>query len=156
MRTALTWRERFLRERQVLASLNHPAIARLMDAGHTTDGQPYFVMEFVEGVPVDEYASTLDLRGQLELFLLICAAISHAHSHSIIHRDLKPSNILVDSGGAPKFWISASRRYSPSLATRLELSIGCLRRPTQVRNKFAEISKPSPRMSSPWVPFSTN
>jgi serine/threonine protein kinase len=97
-----TWRERFLRERQVLASLSHPAIARLMDAGHTTDGQPYFVMEFVEGVPVDEYASTLDLRGQLELFLLICAAISHAHSHSIIHRDLKPSNILVNSGGAPK------------------------------------------------------
>ena len=97
-----TWRERFLRERQMLASLNHPAIARLMDAGHTADGQPYFVMEFVEGVPVDEYASALDLRGQLELFLLICAAISHAHSHSIIHRDLKPSNILVDSRGAPK------------------------------------------------------
>ena len=95
-------RERFLRERQVLASLNHPSIARLMDAGHSADGQPYFVMEFVEGVPVDEYASALNLRGRLELFLLICAAISHAHTHSIIHRDLKPSNILVDATGAPK------------------------------------------------------
>jgi tetratricopeptide (TPR) repeat protein len=96
------WRERFLRERQVLASLNHPCIARLMDAGHTAGGQPYLVMEFVEGLPVDEYAKTLDLRSGLELFIQLCEAVSHAHRHSIIHRDLKPSNILVDPAGRPK------------------------------------------------------
>ena len=96
------WRERFLRERQVLASLNHPSIARLMDAGHTNGGRPYLVMEFVEGSPVDECAERLDLRGRLDLFIQICEAVSHANGHSIVHRDLKPSNILVDRSGRPK------------------------------------------------------
>ena len=140
----------------MLASLNHPAIARLMDAGHTADGQPYFVMEFVEGVPVDEYASALDLRGQLELFLLICAAISHAHSHSIIHRDLKPSNILVDSRGAPKLLDFGIAKVFAEPGDRLEPSTGCLHRLTRVRNKSAETFKLSLRMSSPSAPCSTN
>jgi tetratricopeptide (TPR) repeat protein len=96
------WRQRFLRERQLLAYLSHPAIARLLDVGHTEDNRPYLVMEYVEGVPIDEYAAFLGLRAQLNLFLLVCDGVSHAHRHLIVHRDLKPSNILVDSHGHPK------------------------------------------------------
>ncbi len=94
--------ERFLRERRILASLNHPGIARLLDAGHTTDGQPYLVMEFINGVAIDTYCAQLDLRGILKLFLAVCEAVSYAHRNLIVHRDLKPSNILVDSAGNPK------------------------------------------------------
>ena len=96
------WRDRFLRERQLLADLNHPSIARLLDAGHTSDGRPYLVMEYVDGVPIDTYAAELDLRHQLLLFLQVCEGVSHAHRHLIIHRDLKPSNVLVDGSGHPK------------------------------------------------------
>jgi serine/threonine protein kinase len=96
------WRERFLRERQLLAYLNHSSIARLLDAGHTDDGRPYLVMEYVDGIPVDDYAAQLDTDAKLALFLRICEGVSHAHRHLIVHRDLKPSNILVDSSGQPK------------------------------------------------------
>jgi tetratricopeptide (TPR) repeat protein len=96
------WRERFLRERQLLANLNHPSIARLLDAGHTADARPYLVMEYVDGATIDEYAAPLELRAKLRLFLLLCEGVSHAHRHLIVHRDLKPSNILVDSAGHPK------------------------------------------------------
>ena len=96
------WRKRFLQERQLLASLNHPSIARLFDAGHTADGRPYLVMEFVDGVAIDEYARALDWRAKLSLFVAVCEGVAHAHKHSIIHRDLKPSNILVDPSGRPK------------------------------------------------------
>jgi serine/threonine protein kinase len=98
----LAFHERFLRERRILASLNHPRIARLLDAGHTADGQPYLVMEFINGVAFDSYCAQLDLRSILKLFLAICEAVSYAHRNLIIHRDLKPSNILVDSEGCPK------------------------------------------------------
>jgi serine/threonine protein kinase len=94
--------ERFLRERSILASLNHPGIARLLDAGHTADGQPYLVMEFIDGVAIDTYCAQLDLRIILKLFLAVCEAVSYAHRNLIVHRDLKPSNILVDSAGRPK------------------------------------------------------
>lgn len=96
------WRDRFLKERQLLASLNHSAIARVIDAGHTADGRPYLVMEYVDGLPIDQYAAGKELRDQLALFLRVCEAVSHAHRHLIIHRDLKPSNILVDASGQPK------------------------------------------------------
>jgi serine/threonine protein kinase len=96
------WRERFLRERQLLAYLSHPSIARLLDVGHTEDKRPYLVMEYVKGVAIDEYAAPLSLRNQLNLFLLVCEGVSHAHRHLIVHRDLKPSNILVNSHGHPK------------------------------------------------------
>lgn len=96
------WRERFLKERQLLASLNHPSIVRVLDAGHTQDGLPYLVMEYVDGTPVDVAASKLDLRGSLALFARVCDGVAHAHRHLIIHRDLKPSNILVDPSGQPK------------------------------------------------------
>ena len=96
------WRDRFLRERQLLASLNHPSIVRVMDAGHTGDGQPYLVMEYVEGVSIDVRAATMDVRERLLLFLGVCEGVSHAHRHLIIHRDLKPSNLLVDKSGQAK------------------------------------------------------
>ena len=99
---ALSMRDRFLRERQILASLSHPGIARLFDAGHTPEGQPYLVMEYIEGTPIDVYSADLDLRGKLSLFLRITDAVSYAHRNLVIHRDLKPANILVDAGGQPK------------------------------------------------------
>ena len=95
---------KFRRERQILASLNHPNIAQLHDGGTTTDGLPYLVMEYVEGVPVDEYCrrKNCSLEERLKLFRRICAAVSFAHQNLIVHRDLKPSNILVGADGAPK------------------------------------------------------
>jgi tetratricopeptide (TPR) repeat protein len=94
--------DRFLRERQILATLSHPGIARLLDVGHTGDGLPYLAMEYVDGVPIDVYASEIDLRGKLELFLKACEAVSYAHRNLIIHRDLKPSNMLVEGSGELK------------------------------------------------------
>jgi len=95
-------RKRFLSERQILASLNHPGIAALLDAGHTSDGQPYLVMEHVDGVPIDVYAKDLDVRSTLRLFTRVCEAVFYAHQNLIVHRDIKPSNILVDQRGEPK------------------------------------------------------
>ncbi len=95
---------RFKAERQILASLNHANIARLLDAGETTEGQPYLVMEYVHGEPVDRYCDRqqLDLTARLNLFLEICNAVQYAHQNLIVHRDLKPANILVTAEGAPK------------------------------------------------------
>jgi serine/threonine protein kinase len=96
------WRSRFLRERQVLANLNHPCIARLLDAGHDDNRRPFLVMEYVDGQPIDAYTAGLGLQETLQVFLQVCDAVAHAHGHLIIHRDLKPSNILVDGTGRPK------------------------------------------------------
>src|SRR5580658_4971654 len=95
-------RERFLKERQFLASLKHPSIVHMIDAGKTADGRPYLVMEYVDGTAIDAYTEGIDLRQKLVLFLRVCQGVSHAHQQLIIHRDLKPSNILVDSNGQPK------------------------------------------------------
>ena len=97
-----SFRDRFLQERQLLANLNHPSIGRLMDAGHTGEGQPYLVMDYIEGVSLDAYAPPLPVRERLALFLRVCEGVAHAHGRLIIHRDLKPSNILVDTAGQPK------------------------------------------------------
>jgi len=95
---------RFRAERQILANLNHPNIARLFDAGETDSGQPYLVMEYVCGEPVDQYCDShrLDLRQRLQLFADICSAVQYAHQNLIVHRDLKPANILVTEDGSPK------------------------------------------------------
>jgi tetratricopeptide (TPR) repeat protein len=97
-------RERLLQERQILAGLDHPGIARLLDGGTTGDGRPYFVMELVEGLPLDAYCQehAPPLRRRLEIFREICAAVAYAHRNLVVHRDLKPSNILVTPEGAPK------------------------------------------------------
>jgi len=100
--TRPAWHERFLKERRLLASLNHPSIVHVIDAGRTADGKPYLAMEYVEGIPIDTYAAKFEVRERLRLFLRVCEGVSHAHRHLIIHRDLKPSNILVDSSGQPK------------------------------------------------------
>jgi eukaryotic-like serine/threonine-protein kinase len=95
---------RFRNERQILASLNHPNIARLFDGGETADGLPYFVMEYAEGLPLLQYCDEHDLsmEGRLKLFRSVCAAVSHAHQNLVVHRDLKPSNILVTHAGEVK------------------------------------------------------
>ncbi len=93
---------RFLRERQILASLRHPGIAQLLDAGRTAGGQPYLVMEYVDGTPIDEYCERLPLRKKVEMALQVCDAVAYAHRNLVIHRDLKPSNILVDASGHAK------------------------------------------------------
>ena len=89
------------REREILATLAHPHIARLYDAGVTHDGQPYLALEFVEGVAIDEHCAAhgLDVPAQLRLFLQIAGAVAYAHSKLIVHRDLKPANVLVTNEG---------------------------------------------------------
>jgi serine/threonine-protein kinase len=97
-------RERFAAEQRTLAQLNHPSIARLYDADTLPDGTPWFVMEYVEGVPLTAYcrAHVLSVAGRLRLFRAVCEAVQHAHRHAVIHRDLKPSNILVTADGSVK------------------------------------------------------
>ncbi len=97
--------ERFQRERQTLANLAHPGIARLFDGGETDGGDPYIVMEFVDGVPLGEWIDTpaaAALAPRLDLFVAVCAAVSFAHQNLIVHRDITPSNILVTSDGTAK------------------------------------------------------
>ncbi len=95
---------RFQSEREILARLNHPNIARLLDAGTTDDGLPYFVMDYVDGKPITKYANEhrLSVTQRLNLFRAVCAAVSYAHQNLIIHRDLKPSNVLVTNEGEVK------------------------------------------------------
>ena len=95
---------RFRAERQILARLDHPNIARLLDAGTTDDGLPYFIMDYIVGVPVTRFAvaQRLSTRQRLELFLKICAAVEFAHRNLVVHRDIKPSNIVANAEGEPK------------------------------------------------------
>lgn len=97
-------RERLHRERQILATLEHPNIARLIDGGTSPNGMPYFVMEHVDGEDLERYCETrsLSIDPRIELFLQVCAAVEHAHRRLVIHRDLKPANILVTREGVPK------------------------------------------------------
>ncbi|MEM7355676.1 MAG: serine/threonine-protein kinase [Acidobacteriota bacterium] len=96
--------DRFYKERQILADLQHPNIARLLDGGSTADALPYFAMEYVKGVPIDRYCEDhrLSIRQRLELFRKVCAAVQFAHQSLVVHRDLKPGNILVTADGTPK------------------------------------------------------
>jgi eukaryotic-like serine/threonine-protein kinase len=96
--------QRFRNERQILATFDHPNIARLLDGGASADGRPYFVMELIAGEPIDGYCDRkrLDVTQRLRLFLEVCGAVQYAHQRLIIHRDLKPGNILVRQDGVPK------------------------------------------------------
>ena len=93
---------RFESERQALARMDHPNIARVLDAGATETGRPYFAMELVNGVPITKFCDEvkLDTKARLGLFSDVCAAVNHAHQKGVIHRDIKPSNVLVAPGGA--------------------------------------------------------
>jgi non-specific serine/threonine protein kinase/serine/threonine-protein kinase len=126
---------RFEVERQALAMMDHPSIARVFDAGETPNGRPYFVMECVRGVPITEYCDRhrLTIRERLELFIRVCEGVQHAHQKAIIHRDLKPSNVLVseqDGERQPKiidFGVAkatAQRLTERTLYTELGVMIG--------------------------------
>jgi eukaryotic-like serine/threonine-protein kinase len=97
-------RRRFVSERQILANLSHPGIAQLLDGGTTAEGSPFLVMEYIDGVPIDEYCITqrLPLNARLQFFVRVCDAVQYAHQHLVIHRDIKPGNILVTADGTPK------------------------------------------------------
>lgn len=98
------FRERFLQERRILARLEHPRIARLLDGGFLDDDRPWFAMEYVDGVPITEYADRerLSVEERVDLFADVCDAVAHAQRHLVVHRDLKPSNVLVGTDRQPK------------------------------------------------------
>ncbi len=126
---------RFRHERQILASLDHPNIARLFEGGTTEDGRPYFVMEYIDGEPISSYATrhALGVRERLGLFTQVCAAVQYAHQHLVVHRDLKPGNILVTSGGTPKLLDFGIAKLLTNGASRdteaLTQVMGCLMTP---------------------------
>ena len=95
---------RFRQERQVMAGLDHPNIARILDGGDITDGMPWYAMEYVEGLPIDRYCDEqrLPLSGRIRIFQDVCQAVHYLHQNSVVHRDLKPSNILISAEGAVK------------------------------------------------------
>jgi serine/threonine protein kinase len=116
--------ERFRHERQILAGLDHPNIARLLDGGTTEDGIPYLVMELVDGIPIDQLwdAQALSIAKRLELFQAVCAAVQYAHQRLVVHRDLKPSNILVTREGIPKLLdFGIAKIVSPSSGPEVTL-----------------------------------
>ena len=115
---------RFRNERQTLAALEHPNIVRLLDGGTADDGLPYLVMDYVEGLPIDEYCDSRKLSTSelLMLFRTICGAVHYAHQNLIVHRDLKPANILVTSAGVPKLLdFGIAKLLNPELSTQMLL-----------------------------------
>ena len=111
--------DRFREERRILAVLEHPNVARLLDGGTTPDGLPYVVMEYVDGVPINDFcdARRLPVRSRIALFRLVCGAVSYAHQRLVIHRDIKAGNILVTADGAPKLLdFGIATLVDPSLA----------------------------------------
>ncbi len=118
---------RFHNERQILARFEHPAIAHLLDGGTTDDGRPYLVMEYVDGVPIDEYcdAHLLSTRARLELFAKVCSALAFAHQSLVVHRDLKPGNILITEDGTPKLLdFGIAKLLDPDDALRRDVTSG--------------------------------
>jgi eukaryotic-like serine/threonine-protein kinase len=118
---------RMVAERQILASLSHPAIASMLDGGVTDDGRPYLVMEYVAGLPIDVYCDRLRLsvRERLELVLEVARGVNHAHHNLIVHRDLKPSNILVTPDGRPKLLdFGIAKILNPGLAVDAPVTRG--------------------------------
>ena len=136
-------RRRFRTEMQILADLNHPNIARLLDGGETTDHVPYLVMEYVEGTSINDYCAEqrLSTDQRLRLFITVCAAVQYAHQHLVVHRDIKPGNILVTHDGDPKlvdFGIAkllerGARPESPATVTAMHFMTPEYASPEQVR-----------------------
>jgi serine/threonine protein kinase/tetratricopeptide (TPR) repeat protein len=134
---------RFRTERQILAGLQHPNIACLLDGGATGSGLPYFVMEYVDGTPLLEYAAPLSVCERLELFRAVCSAVAYAHRNQVVHRDIKPANILVNKEGVPKlldFGIArlldpAEQGPGPLTLTGMRLMTPAYASPEQVRGE---------------------
>ncbi|MBI3653144.1 MAG: protein kinase [Acidobacteria bacterium] len=135
---------RFRHERQILASLEHPHIARLLDGGMSAEGLPFYVMEFIEGVPIDQYCNLRELgvSAKLKLFLQVCAAVSYAHRRLIVHRDLKPSNIFVTDNSEVKLLdfgiakvVSQSDNSDRNTATQLGMMTPAYASPEQFRGE---------------------
>jgi eukaryotic-like serine/threonine-protein kinase len=122
-------RERFALEQRTLAQLNHPSIARLYDADTSPEGTPFFVMEYVEGVPLTEYCEKHEcsIQESLELFRTVCEAVLYAHQHAVIHRDLKPSNILVKEDGTLRLLDFGIAKHLESLGESVDQTITGLR-----------------------------
>jgi serine/threonine protein kinase/tetratricopeptide (TPR) repeat protein len=136
---------RFRHERQILASLEHPNIARLLDGGMSADGLPFFAMEFVAGKPLDEFCAEkdLNLNERLRLFRQICAAVSFAHSRLVVHRDLKPTNILVTGDGTVKLLdfgiakiVSPENEAQNQTVTALGMMTPAYASPEQIRGEI--------------------
>lgn len=141
-------RRRFAAEQRLLARLNHPSIARLMDADTLADGTPYFVMEYVEGVPLDRYfAGRADsVEERLKVFRAVCEAVRFAHQHAVIHRDLKPSNVLVAQDGTVKLLdfgiakhVSESEMDPDHTRTGLRMLTPAYASPEQIRGEHAGV-----------------
>ena len=132
-------RDRFLREREFLGRLEHPNIVRLLDAGATADHVPYFVMDYVEGVPIDRYCAErgVSIDGALELLRQVCAGVAHAHQHLIVHCDIKPENILVTADGVVKLLdFGIARLLDPAgPITRLRPATPAYASPEQLRGQ---------------------
>jgi tetratricopeptide (TPR) repeat protein len=138
------YRERFLAERQTLATLNHPHIARLLDGGMTEDGEPYLVMELVEGEPIDTHCDRLRLTvdQRVDLFCQVLDAVDYAHRNLVVHRDLKPSNILVTKDGGVKLVDFGTSKLleQDSTATAMRMLTPRWASPEQLRGEAVAIS----------------
>jgi serine/threonine protein kinase/tetratricopeptide (TPR) repeat protein len=116
--------KRFRTERQILANLQHPNIARLIDGGATEDGLPFLVMEYVDGTPLIDYAAALSIRKRLELFQSVCSAVEYAHQKKIVHRDIKPANVLVTAEGLPKLLDFGIAKLLDPVAEQIATTVG--------------------------------
>lgn len=141
--------QRFEDERSILARMNHPNVARILDGGSTPAGVPYLVMEFVEGVPLTDYCRqhALDVPARLRLFRKVCAGVQEAHRHLVVHRDLKPDNVLVGADGEPRlldFGIAKLLAGQPDHAARDATSLTAMTpayaSPEQVRQELLTTS----------------
>jgi len=124
--------ERFRSERQILAGLDHPNIARLLDGGSTGEGVPYLVLEYVEGEPIDRYCDVrqLDVEERLQVFRTVCSAVHYAHQNLVVHRDLKPSNVMVTPEGIPKLLdFGIAKLLKPELLARAPMLTTAVHRP---------------------------
>src|ERR1039457_93146 len=134
--------ERFRTERQILAQLNHPNITRLLDGGVSADGEPYLVMEYVDGRPINLYCDSalLQIHDRVRIFLQVCAAVEYAHRNLIVHRDLKPGNIFVTCDGLPKLLDFGTAKLlmfanEDVTATRFGMMTSRYARPEQLRGE---------------------
>ena len=135
------FRDRFRRERQILAGLRHPNIARLLDGGTTEDGELYLAMEYIDGIPIDQYSKDLPLAERLRLFRDVCAGVHYSHQNLVVHRDIKPANILVDRAGVPKLLDFGAAKLLAGTdhdeATRFRLMTIAYASPEQLRGEPA-------------------